>query len=83
MWGRAGINEAVLAELRAIRDEIHQLSDRVSQAATREDLKEYLKRDEFAAHVRSHQQVLENWRVWLPWAIELALTLYALFGLHR
>lgn len=69
----------MLAELRAIRLQLEHMSERIGQAATREDLKNYVTGEVFRHHLESHQKGLENWRTWLPWAVGVGL---ALFGSH-
>ncbi len=79
------MDEAVLAELRAIRGEIQQLAQRIGLAATREDLGRYLPRDLFDEHVRDHERGVEGWRFWGPFVlsgIALALVLLQSAGIH-
>ena len=71
--------EAMLAELRQIRQQLEHLSERLGQAATRDDLKNYVTADLFKHHLESHQKGIENWRTWLPWAVGI---LVALVGPH-
>ena len=68
--------DAMLAELRAIRDSVERLGERIGQAATREDLKNYVTADVFKHHLDSHQKGLENWRTWLPWAVGTGIALF-------
>lgn len=86
LWWRrddSGVDgEAMLAELRQIRQQIEHLADRIGAAATREDLKNYVTVDLFKHHLESHAKSLENWRVWLPWAVSIAFALYELFSGH-
>ncbi len=49
-WGKQSVNEAVLAELREIRVEIHALTEQLGKAATREDLKGYVTQASFDHH---------------------------------
>ena len=70
----------MLAELRAIREEISKLSDKVGAAATREDLKGYVTRGEFETHVAGHQRVMEGWRGWLPIALSAFALLWIVVG---
>jgi hypothetical protein len=87
-WGRSmvnSVNEAVLAELRAIRAEIHELTQRVGNAATRDDLDDYLPRDVFNAHVAEQQRRTQDWRFWLPYALSALALLVAFMsaqGVH-
>ncbi len=80
-WGgaAAGVDEAVLAELRAIRAEIHDLSERVAAAATREDLHDYVSAETFRAHEEAHRSRTEGWRVWTPFALSTAAFIWSLF----
>ncbi len=75
----AGVDEAVLAELRAIRAEIHDLSERVAAAATRDDLHNYVSADAFKAHEEAHRSRAEGWRVWAPFALAAAAFVWSLF----
>jgi hypothetical protein len=75
----AGIDEAVLAELRAIRAEIHDLSDRVAAAATRDDLHDYVTAATFRAHEETHRSRGEGWRAWAPFALASAAFIWSLF----
>ncbi len=88
--GRSVINEAVLAELRAIRAEIHDLAERVGQSATRTDLDQYIRKDvfleataghqqAFADHLRWHRSLGEGWRVWAPFVLAGAAFLWSVF----
>jgi hypothetical protein len=76
------VNEAVLAELREIRTEIHTLTEQLGKAATREDLKLYVTQASFDHHIESHNKGVENWRTWLPWAVTIVITLFELFSGH-
>jgi hypothetical protein len=81
-WGgaaSAGVDEAVLAELRAIRAEIHDLSERVAAAPTRDDLHNYVSADTFRAHEEAHRSRVEGWRVWAPFALASAALAWSLF----
>ena len=86
LWWRkdeSGLDgNAMLAELRAIRESVEHLSERIGQAATRDDLTKYVTNEVFKHHLESHQKSLENWRVWLPWAVSIAFALYELFSGH-
>lgn len=66
----------MLAELRLIRQQLERLGERIGQAATREDLKNYVTLDVFKHHLESHQKGLENWRTWLPWGVGIALAIW-------
>lgn len=66
----------MLAELRAIRDSVERLGERIGQAATRDDLKNYVTADVFKHHLDSHQKGLENWRTWLPWGVGIGLAIW-------
>lgn len=66
----------VLAELRQIRATLERLGERIGQAATREDLKNYVPMELFKHHLESHQKGIENWRTWLPWAVGTAIAIY-------
>lgn len=74
------VDSAVLAELRAIRAEISKLADRVGESATRDELKGYVTRGEFEAHVAGHQRVVEGWRGWLPIALSACALLWVVVG---
>lgn len=81
-WGggtASGVDEAVLAELRAIRAEIHDLGERVAAAATRDDLRDYVSADAFRAHEEAHRARLEGWRVWAPIAVSATALLWSFF----
>jgi hypothetical protein len=81
-WGggpSAGVDEAVLAELRAIRAEIHDLSERVSAAATRDDLHDYVTAEAFKAHLDAHRVRVEDWRIWAPFALSSLALAWSLF----
>jgi hypothetical protein len=81
--GRAGVDgDAMLAELRAIREQIEHLGERLGQAATREELKNYVTADVFKHHLESHAKASENWRVWLPWAVTIVLGLFEILSGH-
>ena len=67
---------AMLAELRAIRQELQHQSEMIGKSATRDDLKNYVTVDLFRHHLESHQKGLENWRTWLPWAACFGLALF-------
>ena len=73
---------AMLAELRAIRESVERLGERIGQAATRDDLKNYVTADVFKHHLESHAKASENWRVWLPWAVTIALGLFEILSGH-
>lgn len=79
LWGRRGQaevdGEAMLAELRQIRQQLERLGERIGQAATRDDLKNYVTIDLFKHHLESHQKGMDNWRTWLPWAVGLTAAL--------
>ena len=79
-WGRkdeTGVDgNAMLAELRAIRQELQHQSEMIGKSATRDDLKNYVTVDLFRHHLESHQKGLENWRTWLPWAAGFGLALF-------
>ncbi|WIG60485.1 MAG: hypothetical protein OJF49_003233 [Ktedonobacterales bacterium] len=79
MFRQAGIDTAVLEELRAIRAEIHELAEKVGQAATRDDLADYVTREAFDAHVNQHKERVADWRFWLPYALTaLMFVLYVM-----
>ena len=81
-WGGVsapGIDEAVLAELRAIRTEIHDLSERVAAAATRDDLHDYVTSTTFHAHEEAHRARAEGWRTWAPFVLASAAFAWSLF----
>jgi hypothetical protein len=78
--GSAGIDGEVLAELRAIREEIHSLSERVAGAATREDLDDYVTKEVFDAHVASGQRATDLWNRWLPIGIAVCAFIWAILG---
>ena len=71
---------AMLAELRQIRATLERLSERIGQAATRDDLKNYVTVDLFRHHLESHQKGLENWRTWLPWAVGTGIALFEILS---
>jgi hypothetical protein len=64
--GQAAVDDAVLAELRAIREEIRHLSERVGNAASREELDGYVRKEAFEAAQQEHDRSLQSWRSWLP-----------------
>jgi hypothetical protein len=74
-----GVDEAVLAELRAIRQEIHDLSERVAASATRDDLHNYVSAETFQAHVAAHRAQSESWRAWTPIALSSAAFAWSVF----
>ncbi len=78
----AGVDEAVLAELRAIRAEIHDLSERVAAAATREDLHHYVPAVVFRAHEEAHRRRVAGWRAWAPLVISGLALLWNVIGPH-
>lgn len=80
-WGgaSAGIDEAVLAELRAIRAEIHDLSERVAASATRDDLRNYVSAETFKAHEQAHRSRMEGWRAWAPFVLSTVALAWSLF----
>lgn len=80
MAGSGLVDSAVLAELRAIRDEIAKLSDRVAAAATREDLREYVPMTTFRDHIEQQRMTAVNWRAWAPFAVSLVALLLSLVG---
>ncbi len=86
LWGRkdeSGVDgNAMLAELRAIRESVERLGERIGEAATREDLKNYVPLSLFNHHLESHQKGIENWRTWLPWAVMVLLGLLELLSGH-
>lgn len=76
MFWRDGVSSEMLAELRAIRGEIHDLTEKVGLAATREDLKGYVTQEVFDAAQAEHRRRVEGWRGWLPiWISAAALLL--------
>jgi hypothetical protein len=74
-----GVDEAVLAELRAIRREIHDLSERVAVSATRDDLHNYVTAETFAAHLAAHRVQRESWRAWTPVTLATAAFCWSVF----
>ena len=78
--GRSGVDGEVLAELRAIRQEIHELAERVGNAATREELGDYVTREVFDAHVEGHRRVVDGWRGWVPIGIASFAVFWNLIG---
>jgi hypothetical protein len=84
MFGRrssgGGIDGEVLAELRAIREEIHSLSERVADAATREDLDAYVTKEVFDAHVSAGRRAADLWNRWLPIGIAVCAFAWAIIG---
>jgi hypothetical protein len=81
-WGSvssAGVDEAVLAELRAIRAEIHDLSERVAASATRDDLHNYVSAETFRAHIEEHRGRAQSWHAWAPLVISTAAFAWSVF----
>ena len=74
-----GVDEAVLAELRAIRREIHDLSERVAVSATRDDLHDYVSAETFQAHIAAHRAQNESWRAWAPFTLSTAAFCWSVF----
>lgn len=72
------VDGEVLAELRAIREEIHALSERVAQAASREDLKLYVTRDQFEDHVTADAGKKADWRWWVTLGVSISAILLTL-----
>lgn len=72
----------VLAELRAIREEIHALSERVADAATREDLKGYVTQQQFDDHVTGEDSKVLGWRWWATMGMSGAAILFSLVSSH-
>lgn len=81
MWARTrnGIDEAVLAELRAIRSEIHDLSERVGQAATREDLDGYVRLEAFEAWKNGETRARSAIVQWAPYALSVGALAWTIF----
>jgi hypothetical protein len=79
-WPGGSVDVAVLAELRAIRAEIHDLAERVGQSATRDELHDYVRREEFDAHTSGHQRVLDGWRGWVPVGLAALAVLWNVFA---
>lgn len=71
----------MLAELRAIREEIRRLAERVGDAATREDLGAYCTVQRFEDHIKGHRARVEGWRAWLPIVISALSLLAGIFAL--
>lgn len=71
MGRRGSVDEAVLAELRAIRAEIHDLAERVATAATRDDLDGYVPRAEYEAHLKSHTTTIDTRRWWATYGLSV------------
>lgn len=63
------VSGEVLAELRAIRDEIRTLSERLSLAASREDLKGYVTQQQFDDHLAAESDKKQDWRWWAVYAM--------------
>lgn len=81
--GRAGsVDGEVLAELRAIRQELQHMSERVANAATREELDAYVTRDAFDAHVLQGQRLADLWQRWVPTGLSAFAIGWAIFGPH-
>jgi hypothetical protein len=85
--GRIGgsVDEAVLAELRAIRMEIQRLAQRVGESAPRAELEHYVRREVFDGHLRDHTMEVEGWRFWGPFVlsgIALLVVLMQAAGIH-
>lgn len=78
--GAQSVDVAVLQELRAIREEISKLAEKVGRSATREDLDDYVRQEEFRAHVEGHRRVIDGWRGWLPIALASGAILWNLLG---
>lgn len=77
---RGGIDGEVLAELRAIREEIHGLSERVAQSATREDLADYVTKEVFQAHVESGRRATDLWNRWGSTALAGVAVVWSVVG---
>ena len=77
---RGGVDEAVLAELRGIREQIQGLSEKLGNAAMRDDLADYVRKEAFDAHVGGHQRLIEGWRGWLPVVIACFAVLWNVVG---
>ena len=58
------VDEAVLTELRAIREEIRRLAERVGESVSREELRDYVTTERFDSYVRSRRALVEGWRGW-------------------
>lgn len=91
MWGggtarRSGIDADVLAELRAIREEIHTLAERVSQAASRDDLKLYVTQQQFDDHLATEREkTLDDkgdWRWWAAFSLSIFAVVVAFASAH-
>lgn len=82
--GVQAVDVAVLAELRAIREQITKLAEKVGAAATRDevkrDLDDYVTKREFDAHVTAHQRLLDGWRGWLPIVVSGVALLWIMVG---
>lgn len=72
----------VLAELRAIREEIHALSERVADAATREDLKGYVTQQQFDDHVAGEGGKKADWRWWASFGMAGGAVVVSLISSH-
>ena len=88
-WGKGAyeheaeaVNGEVLAELRAIREEIHALTERVAASATREDLQSYVTKEVFDAHVVASQRANDVWYRWAPSVVGGLAVLWAIVGQH-
>ena len=80
---RAGsVDGEVLAELRAIREEIHSLSERVALAASRDDLKLYVTREQFDDHLAAETVKKADWRWWATLGVSLTAIFMALASAH-
>ncbi|HZC07766.1 MAG TPA: hypothetical protein VE338_19165 [Ktedonobacterales bacterium] len=77
-----GVDGEVLAELRAIREEIHALSERVADAATREDLKGYVTQQQFDDHIAGEDGKVLGWRWWATMGMSSAAILLSLISSH-
>ncbi len=74
------VDGEVLAELRAIREEIHALSERVANAASRDDLRDYVTQQQFDDHVAAHSGRIADWRWWAAFGMSGAAMLLSLFA---
>jgi predicted anti-sigma-YlaC factor YlaD len=74
------VDSAVLTELRAIRDEIAKLSERVGASATREELRDYLPMTTFRDHLEQQRMISVNWRAWAPFAVSIVALLLSVIG---
>ena len=79
---RGGVDGEVLAELRAIREEIHALSERVAQAASREDLKGYVTQQQFEDHVAAHDGKMADWRWWAAFGMSVVAVIISTISAH-